>query len=164
MKFFRVYLLSALFLGCISCSPNSKNDDRALTASSTSKIKTSSSDQKPGATVTPVDSSQEGNEQDEVLLEDDQPLPVATLTYVQDVKPVVDLNCVSCHSVGGQAGNIPYETYDQVSAGVNAMIAATMSPDRPMPPEAAAEARAQIADILTAWAADGLVEDEQLPP
>jgi len=40
-----------------------------------------------------------------------------TVAYVQDIKPILDRDCASCHSVRRSAGNYSVETYATVMAG-----------------------------------------------
>lgn len=44
--------------------------------------------------------------------------PCNTVTFTLDVKPIIDANCISCHSTsGGQSPNL--ETYQAISANAN---------------------------------------------
>jgi hypothetical protein len=42
---------------------------------------------------------------------------VQTLAYVQDIKPILDRDCASCHGVRDRRGNYSVETYATVMAG-----------------------------------------------
>ena len=45
---------------------------------------------------------------------------VQTLAYAQDIKPILDRDCASCHGVRDQRGNYSVETYATVMAGQRA--------------------------------------------
>ena len=34
------------------------------------------------------------------------------MSYSQDIRPIIDANCVSCHAPGGQQESSPFDTYD----------------------------------------------------
>ena len=40
---------------------------------------------------------------------------VTNPTYTTNIKPIIDGNCVSCHSPGGENSSVPLQTYAQVS-------------------------------------------------
>jgi hypothetical protein len=42
---------------------------------------------------------------------------VQTLAYVQDIKPILDLDCASCHEVGRAQGNYSVASYGTVMNG-----------------------------------------------
>jgi mono/diheme cytochrome c family protein len=42
---------------------------------------------------------------------------VQTIAYVQDIKPIFDRDCASCHGVRESAGNYSVRTYADVMAG-----------------------------------------------
>ncbi|MFL9845020.1 cytochrome c [Flavobacterium rhizosphaerae] len=52
---------------------------------------------------------------------DDISEPIETgeiITYVADVKPIIDGNCISCHSAGGTASFRPLTTYAEVTGAI----------------------------------------------
>ena len=36
------------------------------------------------------------------------------ISYIADVKPIVDANCISCHAPGGQQESSPFTTYEEL--------------------------------------------------
>jgi hypothetical protein len=61
---------------------------------------------------------------------DPEPTPTA-VTYYQDVKPIIDARCASCHVTGG-AGNFDLNSYPAAQTWAMAMAAAVQA--RTMPP------------------------------
>ncbi len=98
-------------------------------------------------------------------------IPSDAPTYHQDVKPVVDAYCGTCHRVGGVAP-IPLENYDQVKA------ASSLIPDqinsRSMPPFLAAPAPRELQydtslsdeqiALINSWIESGMVEGDASEP
>ncbi|WP_228455241.1 hypothetical protein [Chryseobacterium sp. Tr-659] len=83
--------------------------------------------------------------------------PITTpVNYTKDVKPIVDNNCIGCHS-----GNFkPLETYDQVKNNINGIIDRIQRPsgDPGKMPQGGSLSAAQI-NIFIKWKADGLTEN-----
>lgn len=36
------------------------------------------------------------------------------ISYIADIKPIIDANCRSCHTPGGQQESSPFDTYEQL--------------------------------------------------
>ncbi|MFW7381431.1 MAG: hypothetical protein ACOH5I_21660 [Oligoflexus sp.] len=91
------------------------------------------------------------------------PSPDANLvvTYEEVVKPIIDNACVNCHNEANraQAANLSLQTFNDLRTAYNAtMLARINSEVNPMPPAAAQEVRADIAQLLMAWEAQGFQE------
>jgi hypothetical protein len=39
-----------------------------------------------------------------------------TINYNEDIKPIIDQNCISCHATGGVEASVPLTNYTQVKA------------------------------------------------
>ena len=75
------------------------------------------------------------NVDEEIEIQSDDPTnpdPCATITFSVDVKPIIDANCVSCHSTGGVYPALNLETYQSISAA--AVNVKTRVVDKTMPP------------------------------
>ncbi|SIP96211.1 hypothetical protein SAMN05880574_10320 [Chryseobacterium sp. RU37D] len=83
--------------------------------------------------------------------------PIAEqVTFTKDVKPIIDANCVSCHSPGAQA----LTNYSEVKANINNIIDRISRPngDPLKMPQGGSLSPSQI-NIITKWKADGLLEN-----
>lgn len=94
----------------------------------------------------------------------DIPIPdtvpiVKTVTYDDDVKTIVDTNCISCHSSTGSASFLLLTTYDQVkTAALNrGMLARLNSSSNPMPPSG--KLIQATLDLIDKWKDDGFLEN-----
>lgn len=78
------------------------------------------------------------------------------VTYNKDVKPIIESNCISCHSPGPQA----LTNYTQVKSNVNNIIdrISRANGDPQKMPQGGSLSPAQI-NIITKWKADGLPEN-----
>jgi uncharacterized membrane protein len=65
----------------------------------------------------------------ETPLEEEDPTDCATITFSQNVKPIIDNNCIQCHGSGGRSPNLT--TYDGVSANAAIVKAETTSKRMP---------------------------------
>lgn len=81
---------------------------------------------------------------------------VDQVTYTKDVKPIIDANCVSCHSPGAQA----LTNYSQVKTNIDNIIDRISRPngDPGKMPQGGSLSPSQI-NIITKWKADGLLEN-----
>lgn len=87
--------------------------------------------------------------------------PVAELvTYNKDVKPIIDANCISCHSPTGSASFQPWTNYGQVKNNIDKIIDRIGRPigDPQKMPQGGSLSPTQIS-IITKWKADGLTEN-----
>lgn len=83
--------------------------------------------------------------------------PIAeVVTYANDVKPIIDANCISCHSPGTQA----LTNYTQVKNNIDNIInrIGRANGDPLKMPQGGSLSPTQI-NIITKWKADGLVEN-----
>jgi mono/diheme cytochrome c family protein len=83
--------------------------------------------------------------------------PIADqVTYSNDVKPIIEANCVSCHSPGAQA----LTNYTQVKNNIDNIINRIGRPngDPLKMPQGGSLSPSQI-NIITKWKADGLLEN-----
>ncbi|GAB0155428.1 hypothetical protein CHRYSEOSP005_06890 [Chryseobacterium sp. Alg-005] len=88
-------------------------------------------------------------------ISDNTPI-VEKVTYNKDVKPIVEANCVGCHSPGPQA----LTNYDQVKQNIDNILDRIQRPngDPGKMPQGGALSQTQI-NIFIKWKADGLVEN-----
>lgn len=87
--------------------------------------------------------------------------PVAELvTYNKDVKPIIEANCIICHSPGGAASFQPWTSYSQVKNNIDNIINRISRPvgDPQKMPQGGSLSPSQI-EIITKWKADGLTEN-----
>ena len=89
---------------------------------------------------------------------DSTPLP-DLVTYVDDVKSIIDNNCINCHSdppVNGAP--IPLVTYEQVEHAVlnHNLIGRISGSSGPLMPQGGPKLPQNLIDIITQWQADGL--------
>ncbi|OCK51859.1 hypothetical protein BA768_15230 [Chryseobacterium sp. CBo1] len=87
--------------------------------------------------------------------------PVAeVVTYNKDVKPIIEANCISCHSPGGPASFQPWTSYNQVKNNIDKIIDRINRPtgDPQKMPQGGSLSPSQIS-IFTKWKVDGLSEN-----
>lgn len=92
---------------------------------------------------------------------DVSPIP-DLVTYVDDVKTIIDSNCISCHSNPPINGaTIPLVTYTQVKSAVqnNNLIGRINGSPGPLMPQGGPKLPQNIIDIIMQWQVDGLLED-----
>ena len=71
------------------------------------------------------------NVDEEEAVDPGTPDPCATITFALNVKPIIDNNCIQCHSTnGGQSPNL--ETYNAVSANSARVKSEVVSKDMPL--------------------------------
>lgn len=89
-------------------------------------------------------------------ISDNTPVTVP-VNYTQDVKPIVDNNCIGCHSAGSFK---PLVTYDQVKNNIDGILDRIQRPngDPLKMPKGGSLSATQI-NIFTKWKADGLTEN-----
>lgn len=58
--------------------------------------------------------------------------PCAEITFSMNVKPIIDNNCVSCHSSSGQASFLNLETYDAVNLNALKVKSEVVTKDMPI--------------------------------
>lgn len=84
-----------------------------------------------------------------------------TVTFINDVKPIIDANCISCHGTSFPQGNLSLTTYSQVKSAVqnNGLLTRISLPDGnpSLMPTTGRMPQATI-DLITAWNEDGLLE------
>ncbi|MBT2620776.1 MULTISPECIES: c-type cytochrome [Chryseobacterium] len=80
--------------------------------------------------------------------------------YTTDIKPIIDANCISCHSVNGPAAYKPFTNYDLVKASIDDMLNRIQRPlgDPEKMPQGGSLPQSQI-NIFIKWKADGLIEN-----
>ncbi|WP_415328962.1 c-type cytochrome [Chryseobacterium sp. MMS23-Vi53] len=78
------------------------------------------------------------------------------VTYTKDIKPIIDANCISCHSPGAQA----LTNYSQVKNNIDNIIDRISRPngDPGKMPQGGSLSPTQI-NMFTKWKADGLTEN-----
>ncbi|MFD2727308.1 hypothetical protein [Hyunsoonleella rubra] len=89
---------------------------------------------------------------------DPDPDPMAKVTYNDDIKRIIDANCVRCHG-NPPVNNAPFPltTFTQVRDRVDRIISRTNNSSSPMPPSGlmAQNLRA----LIQQWKDDGLLEN-----
>ena len=85
---------------------------------------------------------------------------VELVTYNKDVKPIIDANCIVCHSPGNPAAFQPWTSYSQVKNNIDKIIDRINRPigDPQKMPQGGSLSPSQIS-IITKWKADGLIEN-----
>lgn len=85
---------------------------------------------------------------------------VELVTYNKDVKPIIEANCIICHSPGGAASFQPWTSYNQVKNNIDKIIDRINRPvgDPQKMPQGGSLSPSQIT-IITKWKADGLNEN-----
>lgn len=80
--------------------------------------------------------------------------------FITNVKPIVDANCVSCHSANGPASFKPLTNYDQVKANIDNILDRIQRPngDPGKMPQGGSLSQSQV-NIFIKWKADGLNEN-----
>lgn len=84
--------------------------------------------------------------------------PIAdVIKYQTDIKPIIENNCISCHSSGSFK---PFVTYDQVKSNIDIIVNRIQRPngDPLRMPQGGSLSSGQINNFLK-WKADGLVEN-----
>ncbi|MCJ7933393.1 MAG: hypothetical protein MUW56_07065 [Chryseobacterium sp.] len=89
-------------------------------------------------------------------ISDNKPITLP-VKYTADVKPIMDNNCIGCHSAGSFK---PLTTYDQVKANIDGIIDRIQRPngDPEKMPKGGSISAAQI-NIFIKWKANGLTEN-----
>lgn len=80
--------------------------------------------------------------------------------YEADVKPIIETNCIGCHSPGGPAASKPLTSYNLVKANIDNIIDRIQRPIGAagrMPPGTSLS-QTQI-NFFIKWKADGLTEN-----
>lgn len=95
-------------------------------------------------------------------LVDATPIP-EMVTYVDDVKPIIDNNCIICHSNPPQNGApMPLLTFENVREAVqNRNLIGRISSDDPvfLMPFGGPRLPQNLIDIVIQWNEDGLIEE-----
>lgn len=98
------------------------------------------------------------NDSNDDLIGTPDPDPIAKVTYVADVKPIIDGNCISCHgNPTTQGAPFSLTTYTQVSSRVNNIINRINNSSSPMPPTGLMPQN--LRDLVQLWKDDGLLEN-----
>lgn len=87
--------------------------------------------------------------------------PIAqTIRYETDIKPIINANCISCHSAGGPASFQPWTNYSQVKNNIDNILDRIQRPagDPQKMPQGGSLSASQINTFIK-WKADGLVEN-----
>ncbi|MET3538441.1 hypothetical protein [Chryseobacterium limigenitum] len=87
--------------------------------------------------------------------------PIAEIVkYTQDVKPIVDANCISCHSATGSAPYKPFTNYNEVKDNIEVILdrIQRQNGDYQKMPQGGSLSQSQI-NIFIKWKADGLIEN-----
>lgn len=95
-------------------------------------------------------------------LVDATPIP-ETITFNEDVKPIIDNNCIICHSNPPQNGApMPLVSYENVKEAVqNRNLIGRISSEDPafMMPFGGPRLPQNLIDIIIQWNEDGLIEE-----
>jgi mono/diheme cytochrome c family protein len=92
-------------------------------------------------------------------ISDKTPLP-DQVRYAVEVKPIVEANCIGCHSSNGSASYQPLTNYDQVKSNIASILDRIQRPsgDPQKMPKGGSLSPTQIA-IFIKWNTDGLIEN-----
>lgn len=91
-------------------------------------------------------------------ISDNTPITI-TVKYTSDVKPIIEANCIACHSAGGSAAYQPLKSYDQVKMQIDNILDRIQRPngDPQKMPQGSALSQPNI-EIIKKWKSDGLLE------
>ncbi|WP_228456997.1 c-type cytochrome [Chryseobacterium sp. LAM-KRS1] len=80
--------------------------------------------------------------------------------FTADIKPIIDANCISCHSANGPGSFQPLTNYNQVKNNIDKIIDRIQRPngDPGKMPQGGSLSATQI-NLFIKWKADGLVEN-----
>lgn len=84
---------------------------------------------------------------------------VTNPTYTANIKSIIDGNCVSCHSPGGENSSVPLQTYAQVSGKSSVIKTRIEKPvgDPQVMPKGGKLSQANI-DLINKWITAGMPE------
>ena len=100
--FLTALLMPALVIGCVKANPPTDTGDPVLSTPTSPSSPTSNNPTNPATPTTPTTT---------------EPTPLA---YNQDMRPLFQSDCVTCHGSGRADGNYRMTTYGQVMAAVRA--------------------------------------------
>ncbi|MGG5210823.1 hypothetical protein ACQWU4_18035 [Chryseobacterium sp. MIQD13] len=85
---------------------------------------------------------------------------IEQVKYAKDIKPIIDANCIACHSPGGSASFQPWTSYDQVKNNIDNILDRIQrsNGDPEKMPQGGSLSQTQI-NIFIKWKADGLAEN-----
>jgi len=83
-----------------------------------------------------------------------------TVSYKTDIQPIIEANCISCHSAVGPASYKPFTNYNQVKTEIDNILDRIQRPngDPQKMPQGGSLSANQI-NIFKKWKADGLLEN-----
>ena len=83
-----------------------------------------------------------------------------TVRYEAEIKPIINANCISCHSAGGSASFQPLTSYNQVKNNIDNILDRIQRPngDPQKMPQGGSLSASQI-NLFIKWKADGLTEN-----
>ncbi|MEC5157944.1 c-type cytochrome [Chryseobacterium sp. MP_3.2] len=83
----------------------------------------------------------------------------ATIKYVDDVKPIIDANCIICHAPGGSGSFQILTNYNEVKMSIDEIINRIQKPigDPLKMPQGSTLPPQQI-EIIKKWKTDGLLQ------
>lgn len=92
-------------------------------------------------------------------ISDHTPIP-QQVKYTADIKPIIDANCIICHSANGPAAYKPFTNYDLVKASIDDILNRIQRPngDPEKMPQGGSLSQSQI-NLFIKWKADGLTEN-----
>ncbi|MFK8060438.1 MAG: cytochrome c [Polaribacter sp.] len=91
---------------------------------------------------------------------EEEPAPVLEMVkYNNNVKSIIDANCISCHASGGQASFLPLINYSQVKNAAESgnLISRMNNITNPMPQSGLLPAQTRA--IIDKWKTDGFLEN-----
>lgn len=94
--------------------------------------------------------------------EEENPDPTANVTYVDDIKSIIDSRCTSCHGTTPTNGAPPgssFTTYTQVKNNVVKIINRINGTPSIMPPTGNSPLTQTQIDLIEKWKDDGLLEN-----
>ncbi len=95
-------------------------------------------------------------------IQEDAPVIEGDVTYTANIKTIIDMECVSCHSTGGSGAFRPLTSYDEVKAAVqDAGLLNRIQLQNSQPgvmPQTGRMTQAKI-NLILQWNEDGLLEN-----
>lgn len=91
-------------------------------------------------------------------LSDNTPI-TQTIKYTDQVRPIIQNNCISCHSSGGAASYYPLTNYIETKSAIDNILIRIQKPsgDPEKMPQGGSLSQNSI-DIIKKWKTDGLLE------
>ena len=82
------------------------------------------------------------------------------ITYQEDIKTIIDNNCISCHGISSPQAGLTLLTYEQVkeSSKTRGLISRMNSSSNPMPPSG--KLSQEKLNLIDKWKNDGYIKNK----